>query len=225
MPNAAAGASVPSAVRLMTRMARCCGLCGSLRAPPQLTTSLTGTCMRSLLVVACVCCPLMAVGADRLNLKSGLWEISATTELGGLPPLPKEMVEGLSPEQRAQLEANIARGRAAPQTFSSRECLTEQDLDKPFDTDGLEDCTYDLVRSTRTSQEYKLTCKGENGEGSGTIKIAAPTPETMTSMVEATIGTGDQRMTFKVQTKGRWLGPDCGAEAQNGERGSEEDEG
>ncbi len=171
--------------------------------------------MRSLLIVAIACCPLAVPAAERLNVKTGLWEITASTQMGGMPPLPKEMLDKLTPEQRAQIESSIKSSQGgAPHTETSRECITERDLDKPFDAGNRDECTHEVVRSTRTSQEFKLTCKGEY-KGSGTFKINAPTPETMTGVLDIAVGNGSDKMTVKADMKGRWLGPDCGEEADD----------
>jgi hypothetical protein len=165
--------------------------------------------MRSLLVVAIVCCPLMASAQEKLNVKTGLWEITASTEMDGMPPMPKEVLDKLTPEQRAGIEASMG-----SHTETSRECITERDLNEPFDSGNPDECKHDIVRSTRTMQEFKLTCTGEY-KGSGTFKIQAPTPETMTGMVDVAIGQGETKMTIKADMKGRWLGPECGEEAED----------
>lgn len=183
--------------------------------------------MRVLFVVACACCPLLAVAADRLNVKTGLWEITASTEMAGMPPLPKEILDKLTPEQRAELEAKVKQSRAeGPHTDTSRECITDRDLDKPFESANSEECTQEVVRTTRTSQEFKLTCTGEY-KGEGTFKINAPTPETMTGLLDLSVGEGSSKMTVKADMKGRWLGPDCGEEADDEDEldETEEDEG
>jgi len=180
--------------------------------------------MRSLMVVAIACCPLAVSAAERLNVKTGLWEITATTQMSGTPPMPKEMLDKLTPEQRKELEASIKQTQGTPFTDTSRECITERDLDRPFDAGDRDECTYELVRSTRTSQEYKLVCAGEY-KGTGTFKIAAPTSETMTGAFDVSVGDDSMKMTVKADMKGRWLGPDCGEEADDeDEFDDEEDE-
>lgn len=183
--------------------------------------------MRSFLLVAFACCPLAVSAAERLNVKTGLWEITASTQMSGMPPLPKEMLDKLTPEQRAEIEGSLKKGQGgAPHTETSRECISERDLDKPFEAGDRDECTHEIVRSTRTSQEFKLTCTGEY-KGSGTFKITAPTPETMTGALDISVGEGSMRMNVKADMKGRWLGPDCGEEADDEEEfeDGEEDEG
>lgn len=179
--------------------------------------------MRALLVVVCACSPLAVSAAERLNVKTGLWEMTSATQMSGMPPLPKEMLEKLTPEQRAQIEASIKQS-AGTRTDTSRECVTERDLERPFDAGNRDECNYEMVRSTRTSQEWKLACTGDV-KGSGTFKINTPTPETMNGVLDISVGNDDSTMTVKADVKGRWLGPDCGEEADDDYDDREEDEG
>lgn len=165
--------------------------------------------MRALFLVACVCLPLMAAGAERLNVKTGLWEITTSMQMSGMPPLPKELLDNLTPEQRAQFEASWKQSLSEQGNAEvDRECITEDDLERPFESGDIDECTHEIVRSTRTMQEFKLVCDGER-KGSGTFKIHAPTPETMTGLLDVSVGEGSVLMTIKADMKGRWLGPNC----------------
>lgn len=176
--------------------------------------------MRLLIAVALLV-PVGVFAADRLNVKTGLWEITATTQMSGMPPLPKELLDQMSAEQRAQLESQLKQAGGEPTTETSRECITERDLEKPFDTANPEDCKHQIVKSTRTMQEVKLSCSGEY-QGSGTLRINTPTPETMTGDMDVSVGDGSTTMTVKAKLKGRWLGADCGEEADDEDEDSEE---
>ncbi len=168
-----------------------------------------------LLLAALALLPLAASAADRLNIKTGLWEITATTDMAGMPPLPKELLEQLSPEQRAELEAQIKQSSGGQsQTDTSRECITDRDLEEPFQSANPDDCKQEIVKSTKTLQEVKLTCTGEY-QGSGTLRIHTPTPETMTGDLNLSVGEGSSAMKITADMKGRWLGEDCGEEADD----------
>jgi hypothetical protein len=177
--------------------------------------------MRLLIAVALLV-PVAASAADRLNVKTGLWEITATTEMSGMPPLPKELLDQMSAEQRAQLESQMKQAAGGkPITETSRECISERDLEKPFQSANPEDCKQQIVKSTRTMQEVKLTCTGEY-QGSGNLRIHTPTPETMNGDMDVSVGDGSTSMTIKAKIKGRWLGADCGEEADEEDEDSEE---
>lgn len=175
--------------------------------------------MRFVIAIALLM-PLVASAADRLNVKTGLWEITATTEMSGLPPLPKELLDQMSAEQRAQLESQMKQVGGEPTTETSRECISERDLERPFESANPDDCKQQIVKSTRTMQEVKLTCSGEY-KGGGTLRIYTPTPETMTGDLDISVGE-ETPMTVKAKMKGRWLGADCGEEADEEDADSEE---
>lgn len=171
-----------------------------------------------LLFLACALLPLAASAADRLNIKTGLWEVTATTQMSGTPPLPKELLEQMSPEQKAQLQESLKAAGAGgtPHTETSRECITERDLERPFDSANPDECKSEIVKSTRTMQEVKLTCSGKY-KGGGRLRINTPNPNTMTGDLEVSVGDGENAMTVKSDMKGRWLGADCGEEADDEE--------
>ena len=82
-----------------------------------------------------------------------------------------------------------------------------------------------MVRTTRTTQEVRLSCNGEY-KGAGVLRVTTPTPETMTGSLDLQLGDGKDAMKVKSQLKGRWLGPDCGDEddADDDSRSDDEDE-
>ncbi|HWK75061.1 MAG TPA: DUF3617 domain-containing protein [Povalibacter sp.] len=177
------------------------------------------------LALAGLCVPLLAPAAERLNVKLGLWEITTVTQMSGVPPLPKELMDRLTPEQRAKIAAE-ARANAAqgPDKDTSRECVTQKDLDEPFRSSNTEHCTTSVVSTTRTSQEMRMVCSGEP-KGSGTFKVTAPTPETMSGTIDMKVGEGPDAFTVKGNLSGRWLSADCGEEADDsGDYDDAEDE-
>jgi hypothetical protein len=169
----------------------------------------------------------VAGAADKLNVKTGLWEITTVSHISGSPPLPKEVLERMTPQQRAEMAAAIKeQASKGPQTDTDRQCLTQKDLDHPFESADSEDCTHTIVRTTRTSQEMKLSCTGKH-KGSGSLRVNATTPESMNGELDIKIGEGSDVMTIKSQLKGRWLGPDCGDEDETDDSdadGHDEDE-
>lgn len=167
------------------------------------------------LALACLCAPLLAPAAERLNVKLGLWEITTITQMSGVPPMPKELLDKLTPQQRAKIAAE-ARANAAqgPDKDTSRQCVTQQDLDQPFHSANTERCVTSVVSTTRTSQEMRMVCSGEP-KGSGTFKVTAPTPETMNGSVDMKVGEGPDAFTLQGKLSGRWLSEDCGEEADD----------
>jgi Protein of unknown function (DUF3617) len=169
----------------------------------------------SLVFVALGAISSVATAAEKLDVKLGLWEMTSSTETKGMPPLPKELLDKLSPEQRKKMESDLRAEQAkGPEKATDRECITQRDLDRPFEPDNAKDCKHTIVSSTRTSQEVHIVCTGAT-PGSGSLKVAAPTPERMTGAMNLKLGEGAQTMTIRAQLQGRWLSSDCGEEAED----------
>jgi hypothetical protein len=168
---------------------------------------------KSSLIVAGLALAALAFAAERLNVKTGLWEITAITVTQGVPPMPAEVLSKLTPEQRAKLEGVFQSSAAKPHTHTSKECVTEEDLAQPFSANDDKNCVSTVVKSTATSQEVDVSCGGEIG-GKGKLRVQTPTPESMTGDFEIQAGNGDEPMTIKTQLKGRWLGASCKGAAE-----------
>jgi hypothetical protein len=115
------------------------------------------------------------------------------------------------------MEAAIqAHGAAGPgDRRTSRQCVTERDLDHPFPPDNeRRQCAHEVRPQSRTSMEIAIECAslGEHGgSGHGVFKWTAPSPETMSGVITMTMTQGAQTMTTHVTVTGRWLGADCGS--------------
>jgi hypothetical protein len=165
--------------------------------------------MRSKLIVALAgALTLTALAAEKLDIRTGTWEVTATTHMSGTP-LSREMLGKMTPEQRAEIEAAMkAEAAKGPQNEVSRECITTEDVERPFKSASDDDCTQNIVRTTRTSQEARLSCTGET-KGTGVLRVNAPNPETMTATLDLRAGEGPEAFTIKSQMKGRWLAAEC----------------
>ncbi|HEY6641627.1 DUF3617 domain-containing protein [Povalibacter sp.] len=166
----------------------------------------------------------VVVGAERLNVKTGLWEIESLTQMGGVMPLSRDLKARLTPAQIAKMQADWKASAAeGPDRDVSRECITEKDLAQPFSSADSKNCRQTIVNTSRTTQEVRMVCEGEH-RGSGLLKVNAPTPQTMTASLELKFGEGTDMFTMKGSMKGRWLSDDCGDEADNGDMSSDQDD-
>lgn len=174
-------------------------------------------------IAALLLAALSAAGAEKLNVKLGLWEMTSISRFSGMPPLPKEVTDKMTPQQRAEMAAKIkAASEEEPEPEVSSECITQEDLDKPFASSNTEECTQTVVRTTKNTQEIRLVCTGKT-KGSGVFRVTTPTPETMTGDLDLKVGEGSEVMSISAKLKGRWLGADCGDE-DDGDGEEDEDE-
>lgn len=179
--------------------------------------------LKTTAIAALTLVTLTAAGAEQLNVKLGLWEMTSIMRFSGVPPLPKEVLDKMTPQARAKMEAELkAAAQEEPEPEVSSECITQEDLDKPFSSANEDDCTQTVVRTTRNTQEIRMACHGKI-KGSGLFRVTTPTPETMNGELDLKAGDGPNAFTIKGKIKGRWLGADCGDEDDGDDVDDDED--
>jgi hypothetical protein len=159
---------------------------------------------------------LAARAADNTPLKvnPGLWEITSEGQNSGTPPIPPQALAQMSPDQRAQMEAQFKAMMAKQaQRRVVKRCVTQQQIDEGFDKlDKMSQgqCSQTVTASTPTLREGRLQCTGAT-TGSGTYRFEAPSPESVNGTWDMTT-TGDASHTMNVKNtfQGRWLSADCG---------------
>ena len=97
---------------------------------------------------------VMAAGSGTpLAIKPGLWEMTAINHTSGAPQIPPQVLAGMTPEQRAQVEAAMKMHEARQnQPHVHKICLTEEQLKKGFTLGKAEEekkCTRKVVNSCR----------------------------------------------------------------------------
>lgn len=150
--------------------------------------------------------PLLA--AERLAVKTGLWEDTATMQLSG-SLLPAEQLQALPAEQRAQME-QIMKQMSAPQTMKEQSCVTAEDLDGRTFRKSMEEvgdqCEVKEVAATSKRQEYTFQCQAGTGRASGRMVIEVVSDTQVRGSMETTLPQG--RMDVKFESK--WLAANCG---------------
>ena len=113
----------------------------------------TRLCTR-IVLLACCCAAPLAAAADKLDVKPGLWEITSTHQITGIPPMPKEWQDKVTPEQRAAMEAAFKKeSEKGPQTDTERECITEAGSGAAVRFGDPRIARRRSIRTTRTTQE------------------------------------------------------------------------
>jgi hypothetical protein len=158
---------------------------------------------------------LWAVGAladDKmvpLDVKVGQWEMTHTTVMKGVPPIPAEVLAKMSPEVRARYEA-MSPANSKPRTETRKHCVTAEDLNRSaFHGDNQKDCERTLVTSTSRRIEGRIKCVHKDVKQVGTYAFEATDREHVKGSIKMD-STGDQHaMSFNATFTGRWLGPAC----------------
>jgi hypothetical protein len=164
---------------------------------------------RTALLAAGLITSLVVLAAEPLNVKTGQWEITTLIQSHGMPPIPEEALAKMPPEQREKLLAMFAsRNGAPPKEHKSTECVTKEDLAKPFHPSEDEKCETTVVKSTGTTQDISVVCKGDH-PSTGRMHIEASSPEAMKGTIDIALAGGKDAMQIKTQLSGRWIGPTC----------------
>jgi Protein of unknown function (DUF3617) len=147
-----------------------------------------------------------------LNVKEGLWEMTVTHSMTGMPAMPAIPPDALAkmpPEQRARMEAMMKGG---PKTDVRKECITKEKLEKQMAfSDDRKECTRTVLNSTSSKLEMKIHCKGEEqGSMDGTLLVEAIGSDNVKGKMEAVTNASGRTMNMNFTFSSRYLGPACG---------------
>jgi len=125
--------------------------------------------------MALLCSPALmrAQAPERLDIKLGLWKTTTLTETSGQPPIPQDVLDRLTPEQKAKMAEHMKES-FAPKTVVGHHCVTQADLDKmTFAKPESKSCTSSNLRSTSRVQDANITCGNGAVKTTGTVHIEA----------------------------------------------------
>lgn len=149
--------------------------------------------------------------ADSLNVRPGTWDISITTQTGG-SLIPPDLLAKMPPEQRAKIEQSMQARSGKPMTHTSKECVTQNDLDQNRiikeeneNEEGGPQCTTTVISKSSSKLVIERTCPAPRASTSQ-MAMEAKTPESIVGSIDITRpGFGKAH----VDIKGHWLGASC----------------
>ena len=151
-----------------------------------------------------------SVQFQSLNVRTGLWENSLTTTIGGDSMVPAGLLSRMSPERRAKMEAAMReRASRGGHTSTYQSCVTAEELkEAPFA--DKQNCTSTLLSSTSSELKMNLACTMEEAKGQGTLDIQATSPTSVQGTGSGSATSNGQTMTTSYVFQGRWVKADCG---------------
>jgi Protein of unknown function (DUF3617) len=165
-------------------------------------------------MVAVVFCSLTFWAADNmmsLNVKEGLWEVSVTHSMTGMPAaanIPPDALAKLPPEQRARIEAMM---KGTPTTDVRKECITKEKLAKNAAFSANRgDCTRTVVSSTGRRLEVKFHCEEKESSSDGTFTMDAIGSDNVKGTMHSTTNSNGRTMNMDFTITSKYLGADCG---------------
>ena len=158
-----------------------------------------------------VCVSAWAVDIHALDVKPGQWETTTTGQMTGIPPIPPEVLNQLTPEQRAKMQSAMGARGAKP--IVSTSCKTKEKLQQAWNTgqDALKACTWAVTTSTSSKQEVHIDCSQNGAKTSGTVKVETIDSEHIRGSIQMTANTGDEGHTMNMNYSftSKWLGAAC----------------
>jgi uncharacterized protein DUF3617 len=147
-----------------------------------------------------------------LNIKPGLWESTRTIKRTGETPIPAELLNRLTPEQRARMEERMKANSAGHETTETeKHCVTREDLEKDrLKIAETQECTTTVLNSTSTSLKGKLVCDTQGVHATGTLDLTAADPEHVSGSYHSTMDGNGRTMHVEGAWTSKWLGASCG---------------
>jgi hypothetical protein len=164
--------------------------------------------MRKAMTVACcltICSVvLLAAPEQRLQVKTGLWQIDLSVAYKGLPPEMQAMLEQLTPEQRAAMGIGGTR--------TDKRCVTDKQINTSW-VDGDHNCKWTVLKATNTDLEVNGTaCRASSKQGwisDVIVKIHVADPEHLQGAIHGTATGRGIDATIDGSYKGKWIAETC----------------
>ena len=172
--------------------------------------------MRTILFVAVVFASSVTLWAadnyQPLDVKTGLWEVTTVTNLSGQMPIPTDLLEKLTPEQRARFEERMnAKSMQPAKPIVSKNCLTQEQLDKGNSfTENRKSCNPTVVSSTKSKVEVRLECVENDVKVNAKVQFEAIDSENVKGQTLSTATGGDHTMNSSSTFIAKWISPNCG---------------
>jgi hypothetical protein len=158
----------------------------------------------------------LAAQAPATNLKLGLWDLTITLDMPGMPGMD---MSGMSEAEKAQMAA-IMRGRGMAMaggmpTMTMKTCMTADKVAKGQMAPPRpgQECTSKVTKSSATTLDYIETCTGaQNTTSEMHLEASSPTSMKMTGKTTTSArGRGrGQAETATVTITGTWVADACG---------------
>lgn len=169
--------------------------------------------MRTLLCRLILLAPMTLSAANKLqplNVKVGQWEMNQTMTTSGEMPIAPELLDKLTPEQRARIEAHMkANSGSHTRTSTYKSCLTKEQLEKGPTFLDKSTCNWTVLNSSSNRADLKGVCTDRSVKSNMTLHIDALTPESTRMSADVIVNGDGHTMNLHATFTGKWVGPVC----------------
>ena len=170
--------------------------------------------MRKTLIGLTLICPLFAAtsNAAENNMRSGLWQITTTSDLlllvPHLPPDQMQSIKDLAKDYGLDMP-QIENGAAISQTCITQEMVNQKTLPNFYNAQL--GCT--SQNAARNGNNYKtdFVCDSADLKGSGTAAGTITSPEAFTGQTNFNGTAQGNPVNEKADINGKWINVSCGA--------------
>lgn len=170
--------------------------------------------LAAVVFAAVMICSVSLWAADNitpLNVKEGLWEVTVTHSMSGMPAtpaIPPDALAKMPPAQRAQIEAMTKGG---PTTDVRKSCVTKEKLEKNSAfSDNRGECTRTVVSSSGSKLEVKFHCVEKQATTDGTVVVETLGSDGAKGTMQSVTNAGGRTMNMNMTFSSKYLGPACG---------------
>jgi hypothetical protein len=146
-----------------------------------------------------------------LNVKVGLWEMTVTHSMTGMPAppnIPPDTLAKLPPDQRARIEAMM---NGSPSTEVHKECVTKEKLEQHSAFSANRgSCTRTVVSSTGSKMEAKFHCEDKQTISDGTFVVEAIGSDNVKATMHSVSNANGHNMNMDFVITSKYMGPACG---------------
>ncbi len=169
----------------------------------------------ALIILTCSAYTVWAADSiARLNIKEGLWEVTTTHSMTGMPGIPADKLAKMTPDQRAQFEAMMSKsGMGGPTTDVTKDCVTKEKLDKltVFSShDDNKECTRNVLSSSGARIEVKIHCQGSDHLTDGTFVMEVVNSDSVKGSMHTVTNSKGRTMNMDFTYSSKYLGAACG---------------
>lgn len=169
----------------------------------------------NILLLGALLCPMASWAADQVfDIKPGLWDITSTVQMSGLPPIPN--IDQMTPEQRARIEGAMKNMAGSPRTNTVKSCITKEGIEQAIaeaSSTKTNSCAPKLVSASASKVALHIDCTQEKSDmkSNGDMTIERRDSEHFTGTgAMKSAGAGGRSMDLKWSMTGTFVSSDCG---------------
>lgn len=140
----------------------------------------------------------------KIPIEAGLWEMTDQITLNQKEI--DEMMAQVPAEAQEQVKAMMKKQGLGSESAPYQDCVKKEDLEKGLFNQGKQ-CEIDQKSHKGNKYVFSISCN--DPKGTGTMEMTIPNKKSYTSKVQMKVTEDGNSKEIKIDSKGKWLGPNC----------------